>query len=230
MNSVLLVDDDVELTRLMVEYLETEGFVAQTVSDGLQAVPAVRSGRYQAVVLDIMMPEQDGLETLREIRSFSNIPIIMLTAKGDDLERILGLEMGADDYLAKPCVPRELVARLRAILRRTTCHSVTSNITLGGLMLSSASRIAELDGDPLTLTSTEFSVLEMLVTDAGMPVSKSQLSETVLEKKLGRYDRSLDMHISKLRRKLGETGSRILTVRGFGYQYAVLPGEQAHAT
>lgn len=225
MSRVLLVDDDVELCSMLAEYLAPEGFEVSTVHDGEQGVRETITGAYDAVVLDVMMPRLNGIEVLRQIRQSSRVPVIMLTAKGDDVDRIIGLELGADDYLPKPCNPRELVARLRAVLRRTLDYAEKGEqeavLQAGEMRLHPGSRIAECGDKTLELTSTEFNVLEALLRGAGHVVSKAELSEQALGRPLDRYDRSIDMHVSSLRRKLGtlEDGrSPIQTVRGAGYQ------------
>ncbi len=227
MTQVLLVDDDVELGEMLTEYLEREGFDAMAVSDGEAGVRCALSGQYGIVVLDVMMPRMNGIEALRRIRARdSRIPVLMLTAKGDDVDRIVGLELGADDYVPKPCTPRELVARIRAILRRTqspTPASLPSGaLTVGSLVMWPEKRSAEWNGEPLELTSTEFNLLEVLVRNAGRVVSKQELSEQGLGRTLARYDRGIDVHLSSIRHKLGSDGvgrSPIQTVRGVGYQY-----------
>ncbi len=227
MNRILLVDDDIELCGMLAEYLAPEGFDVASVHDGEQGAREAVSGRFDAVVLDVMLPLVNGIDALREIRTASRVPVIMLTAKGDDIDRIVGLELGADDYLPKPCNPRELVARLRAVLRRAGSHSATQgeaashDLSAGGVTLRPGERAASWQGEPLELTSTEYNVLEALVRNAGRTVSKSELSELALGRPLERYDRSLDMHVSNLRRKLGDLPdgrSPIQTVRGLGYQ------------
>ena len=224
---VLLVDDDVELGEMLTEYLEREGFGATAVADGEAGVRGALSGEYGIVVLDVMMPRLNGIEALRRIRAQdSRLPVLMLTAKGDDVDRIVGLELGADDYVPKPCTPRELVARIRAILRRTQAQEPTSPLsgplTVGLLTLWPEKRSAEWNDAPLDLTSTEFNLLEVLVRNAGRVVSKQELSEQSLGRPLARYDRSIDVHLSSVRHKLGlddEGRSPIQTVRGVGYQY-----------
>jgi len=224
---VLLVDDDAELGEMLKEYLEREGFGALAVQDGETGVTAALSGHYALVVLDVMMPRLNGIDALRRIRQHdSRIPVLMLTARGDDVDRIVGLELGADDYVPKPCTPRELVARIRAILRRTqtpdTVAPAAGPLTTGLLTLWPEKRSAEWESQPLELTSTEFNLLEVLVRNAGKVVSKQELSEQALGRPLARYDRSIDVHLSSVRHKLGldEYGrSPIQTVRGMGYQY-----------
>ena len=223
MTRVLLVDDDVELAAMLREYLEQEGFEAHAVHDGESGAAEALSGRYAIVVLDVMMPRMSGVEALRRIRAGSQLPVLMLTAKGDDIDRIVGLELGADDYVPKPCTPRELVARLRAILRRTESAASAPGAPLsnGPLTMWPARRAAEWDGRPLELTSTEYTLLEVLAKSAGRVVSKNELSEQGLGRPLARFDRSIDVHVSSLRHKLGprpDGQSWIQTVRGVGYQ------------
>lgn len=226
--NVLLVDDDTELCAMQKEYLSAEGFLAASVSDGETGVAEALSGKYSIVVLDVMMPRLGGVDALRRIRAHSKVPVIMLTARGDDIDRVLGLELGADDYVPKPCTPRELVARIRAILRRTGneggSHEPLGPVNVGSLCLRSEQRRAEWGGKVLDLTSTEFNLLEVLAQHAGTPVSKQDLSEKGLGRPLARYDRSIDVHVSNLRHKLGllqDGRSPIQTVRGIGYQYIV---------
>ncbi len=222
MNRVLLVDDDTELCEMLGDYLRAEGFDVLIEHDAESGIRIALGGDVDAVVLDIMMPGRSGLDALREIRQQSLLPVVMLTAKGDDVDRIVGLELGADDYLPKPCNPRELVARLRAVLRRTASARLGEEIKIGHLTLKPGERLAEWAGESLPLTSTEFNLLETLVRSVGHVVDKNELSERALGHPLARYDRSVDVHISNLRRKLGtlEDGrSPIQTVRGVGYQF-----------
>jgi DNA-binding response OmpR family regulator len=227
MTRVLLVDDDVELCEMLAQYLAPEGFDVVAVHDGETGAARAVSDTYDAVVLDVMLPRLSGTEVLRRIRRESQVPVLMLTAKGDDVDRIVGLELGADDYVPKPGNPRELVARLRAILRRSAAGrpqatSLAAELRAGDVVLRPAERVAECRGTPLDLTSTEFNLLEILVSSAGRVVSKDELSRRVLGRPLARYDRSVDMHVSNLRRKLGPLGdgrSPIQTVRGMGYQF-----------
>lgn len=224
MTGVLLVDDDVELAALLREYLEQEGFAVTVAHDGAAGVAEALTGRHAIVVLDVMMPRMNGVEALRRIRSVSQLPVLMLTAKGDDVDRIVGLELGADDYVPKPCSPRELVARLRAILRRTELPPGAGTggpLSAGPLTMWPERRSAEWAGMPLDLTSTEYNLLEVLARNAGKVVSKGDLSEQGLGRPLARFDRSIDVHVSSLRQKLGPRGdgqSWIQTVRGVGYQ------------
>jgi two-component system OmpR family response regulator len=220
---VLLVDDDAQLGAMLTEYLATEGFETAVVLDGEAAVSEALSGIYGAVILDIMLPRLSGIEVLRRVRQSSRIPILMLTARGDDVDRVLGLEMGADDYLPKPFYMRELVARLRAVLRRTTVAEVPGHDTLsfGGLTLSSAERNCTYSGAPLELTASEFNLLEFLLRAGAKVASKDELSRAALGRAHTTYDRSVDVHISRLRQKLEvATADRVAidTVRSIGYR------------
>lgn len=221
-NKVLLVDDDAELGGMLREYLQQEGFDAVHVQDGEQGVSEALSGTYAIVVLDVMMPRLGGLEVLRRIRAQSHLPVLMLTAKGDDLDRVLGLELGADDYVPKPCTPRELVARVRAILRRAQGGGdVPQRIEVGPLVVWPQRRSAQWGETSLTLTSTEYNLLEALARNAGHPVSKADLCQQALGRPLARFDRSIDVHMSSIRQKLAQQGADpgvIQTVRGIGYQ------------
>ena len=214
---VLLADDDVELAGMLKEYLEREGFGVATVHDGEAAARLALSGGYQIVVLDVMMPKLDGIEALRQIRQTSRVPVVMLTARGDDIDRIVGLELGADDYVPKPCTPRELVARLRAILRRAQPGANGGPLEIGALILWPEKRRAQWRGRELALTSIEFNVLEVLMRNAGRVVSKHEISEHALGRPLARFDRSIDVHLSAIRQKLGDGARMIRTVRGLGY-------------
>ncbi len=221
---ILLIDDDRELCGLLTDFLKLEGFRCRSVHDGRAAVEHCRHQDYQAIVLDIMLPGLQGLEVLRELRSFTATPVLMLTARGDDTDRIVGLEMGADDYLPKPCNPRELAARLRAILRRSGTDSQREPgkpLRVGLTELDSTRRSATYDGQDLGLTSAEFNVLEVLLENAGSVVDKETLSRRALGRALSAYDRSIDVHVSKIRKKLAarEADRLIVSVRGIGYQF-----------
>lgn len=226
MQKVLLIDDDVELVGMLGEYLEQEGFEVKAVHDGDLGLIEALTGNYAIAVLDVMMPRLNGIETLRRIRMKSRLPIIMLTAKGDDTDRIVGLELGADDYVPKPCTPRELTARIRAILRRIQSLNIddesTQTLEVGSLKMWPSQRRAEWDGKSLDLTSTEFNLLEVLARQAGQPVSKNKLSEQALGRPLARFERSIDVHMSSIRHKLGalpDGRSCIQTVYRQGYQF-----------
>ena len=221
MTAVLLADDDIELSGMLAEYLEREGFSVTAVHDGESAARLAAGGAYQIVVLDVMMPRIDGIEALRRIRQGSRVPVIMLTARGDDVDRIIGLELGADDYVAKPCTPRELAARLRAILRRMQPQAEGAGpLTVSGLALWPEKRRVEWQGHPIELTSMEFNLLEVLMRNAGRVVSKKDLSEQALGRPLARFERSVDVHLSSIRQKLGDAAALIRTVRGQGYHLA----------
>lgn len=224
MVKVLLVDDDIELTAMLTEYLAQENFDVHAVHNGEDGVTEALSGAYAIVVLDVMMPRLSGIEALRRIRKESRIPVLMLTARGDNIDKIVGLDLGADDYVPKPCTPGELVARLRAILRRTEFHEPTAfdgNVQVDGLILSTGNRTVVCDGKPVELTGTEFSILEVLARNAGHLISKQDLSKRALGTPLTPYDRRIDVHISSIRQKLGprtDGKAWIQTVRGVGYQ------------
>jgi len=223
---VLLVDDDVELVEMLRDYLERDGFAVEAAHDGAAGVSAALSGGYDIVVLDVMMPGKSGIEALGEIRAASALPVIMLTARGDDADRIIGLELGADDYVPKPCTPRELAARLRSILKRSRAVSQTEGparqaLVVGALTVWPAQRRAERAGQALDLTGTELNLLEVLARHAGHPVSKADLSQEALGRPLTRFDRSIDVHMSNIRHKLGllaDGRSCIQTVIRKGYQ------------
>lgn len=225
---VLLVDDDAELAELLRDYLSGEAFTVDAVPDGAAGVIAALTGHYDIVVLDVMMPVMDGIEALRRIRQASGVPVIMLTGRGDDASRIDGLELGADDYVPKPCTPRELTARIRAILKRTIGGSPPATlpqcISVGALNVWPSQRRVEHAGNPVELTSTEYNLVEMLARHAGRPVSKNDLSQEALGRPLERFDRSIDVHMSSIRQKLGTVAdgrSLIQTVIRKGYQLIV---------
>ncbi len=228
MSRILIIDDDEELCELVSEYLGVEGFEVACVNDGEAGLSAALSGEHDMAILDVMLPKMNGFDVLRKLRETSKLPVLMLTARGDDMERIVGLEIGADDYLPKPFNPRELAARLRAILRRTAAPADddgTASIEVEDVIVSPASRTATLGGVDVGLTSVEFGILHELLNSAGKVVKKEDLSEAVLERKLSPYDRSLDMHISNLRKKLGvrsDGSERIKTVRSVGYIYTLV--------
>lgn len=222
---ILLVDDDLELGTMLSEYLGGEGFVTTHVLTGKSGVQHALSGNYVAVVLDIMLPDINGSEVLRQIRHYSKIPVIMLTAKGDNIDRVIGLEMGADDYVPKPCYPRELVARLRAVLRRVEPAPAPAGkgdgLRLAELTLSPATRQCHWQGEPLELTATEFNLLELLLRAPERVVSKDELSLHGLGRPREPYDRSVDVHICNIRQKLQALAGEAIgieTVRSIGYR------------
>jgi len=228
MNRILIIDDDEELCELVSEYLTGEGFQTETVHDGESGLQRALSNEHDLVTLDVMLPNKNGFDVLRELRRTSKIPVLMLTARGEDTERIVGLETGADDYLAKPFNPRELVARLRAILRRVETPPEDDKLKVDDVEIQVSARSVVKNGEDLTLTSVEFDLLKELLKHAGKVIKKEDLSETVLERKLSPFDRSLDMHISNLRKKLGvreDQSERIKTIRSVGYIYT-LPNEK----
>ncbi len=228
MNHILIIDDDTELCELLSEYLEGQGYAVHAVHHGVQGADEALAGDYVLVVLDVMLPGMDGFDVLRKIRESSRLPVIMLTARGDDIDRIVGLELGADDYLPKPFNPRELVARIRAIQRRAetsqpSAVDASAELTVGDVTLCPASRLVKQAAESVELTSVEFNLLHVLMLHAGEVVNRETLVEEVLGRRLSAYDRSIDVHVSALRKKLGHSdGSteRIRTVRGVGYLYA----------
>ena len=220
---VLIIDDDAALSAMLTEFLSSEGFEVEAVQQGRAGVTAALSGRYAAVLLDIMLPGMSGTEVLRQIRQQSQAPVIMLTAKGDDIDRVVGLEMGADDYISKPFNPRELLARIKAVLRRTTANQsapARETVSFGDLALTPATRQVTWRGEGMDLTVTEFNLLELLLRSAGELVTKDTLTEKALGRRRTSYDRSVDVHIGNLRRKLTAATSgkvEIHTVRSLGY-------------
>lgn len=229
MDRVLIVDDDVELCRLLSERLTSEGFALEAVHDGPHGLDRVLSQEHALVILDLMLPRMGGLEILRRVRKQSPVPVLILTARGEDVDRVLGLEIGADDYLPKPFNPRELIARIRAILRRTSRTAQTlSSYAVGDVQIDPAAREVRIDGMAIDLTSVEFTLLETLLRDAGHVATREQLTETVLGRKLGPFDRVIDVHISNLRKKLGRAHGeeRIKAVRGSGYLFVSRSGTE----
>src|SRR6478672_11738359 len=226
MERILVIDDDVELCQLVGEYLRAEGFTTECVHDGESGLKKGTMGDYVLVVLDVMWPGINGFEVLRRIRASSRLPVLLLTARGEDVDRIVGLEIGADDYLPKPFNPRELVARIRAILRRTNVKEgdtpVPDVIKVGDVELDPATRSVLHNGKPVDLTSVEFGLLQVLLREAGRVVTREALVDEVLGRKFSPFDRSIDMHVSKVRKKLGDSDSEdhIKTVRGAGYIFA----------
>lgn len=223
---ILLIDDDAELSQLVTDYLKLDGFSLDRAADGISGLQLAQTGAYQLILLDIMLPGLDGLSLLRQLRQTSYCPVLMLTARGDDIDRILGLELGADDYLAKPFNPRELSARVRAILRRVELaqqpvQHQTPILELNRVALNRQNRQVFCNESPVVLTATEFQLLEYLMQNAGRIVSKEELSKEVMGRVLQQYDRSLDMHVSNIRKKLAQSASdeKIQTLRGSGYLF-----------
>ena len=230
MSKILIIDDDEELCELVSEYLSVEGFTTEAVHDGESGLQKALTNDYELAILDVMLPRKNGFDVLRELRKSSKLPVLMLTAKGDDMERIVGLEIGADDYLPKPFNPRELVARLRAVLRRVGDQdekkaTAAESFTVDDIEVSLTGRTAKIDGAELNLTAVEFDLLVALLEQAGKIVKKEDLSQRVLDRRLSPFDRSLDMHVSNLRKKLGareDESERIKTIRSVGYIYTVV--------
>jgi two-component system response regulator CpxR len=223
MSQILIIDDDTELCDLLVKYLSAEGFNISCSHNGKDGIRVALSQDFKAIILDVMLPNINGFEVLKKIREKSQVPVLMLTARGDDIDRIVGLEIGADDYLSKPCNPRELVARLRSIIRRSERVEPAEKIyTLDDLIIDSNKRNVTVDGQVLELTNAEYNIIQLLSSSPGQAFSKEELTEHSLNRKYTAFDRSIDVHISNLRHKLGENKNgepRIKTVRGFGYLY-----------
>lgn len=227
MPKLLIVDDDVELCELVAEYLAPEGFEVEVVHDGAKGAELAPSGDYDIVILDVMLPGMNGLDALRAIRSRASVPVLMLTARGTDVDRIVGLEIGADDYLAKPFNPRELLARVRAVLRRAAPAEPTETarrdaVTVGDVALDRGARTVVRAGGTVELTSVEFDLLDALLRAAGTVVSRNDLALAALGREISPLDRSVDQHVSNLRKKLGPRpggNERLKSVRGSGYMY-----------
>ena len=222
MHPILIVDDDVELCALLAERLAREGFNVETVHEGLQGLDRALSGDHSITVLDLMLPGIAGLDILKRLRERSNLPVLILTARGEDVDRILGLELGADDYLAKPFNPRELIARIRAILRRSSQQTAYQHrIQVDDISVDPSSREAWVGKQRINLTSVQYTLLEVLAREAGHVVARERLNELVLGRRLSPFDRSIDVHVSNLRKKLGDLpgGERIKAVRGAGYLF-----------
>jgi two-component system response regulator CpxR len=224
---VLIVDDDAELCALLREFLTRERFDVEFAHDGDSGLKRVLGERFDLVVLDLMLPGMDGIEVLRRLRAVSRVPVLLLTARGEDEDRIQGLNAGADDYLAKPFNPRELVARIRAVLRRTA--PAPASLEVNGVVLDPGMRDVFCDGQPVELTTLEFDILEILMRSPGRVVSRDTLMERMYKRKATPFDRSIDMHVSHLRRKLETTRKLIKTVRGVGYQFARSAKEAAES-
>jgi DNA-binding response OmpR family regulator len=232
MVSVLLIDDDAELSKLLEEYLQSEQLHLDAAHDGPAGLQKALANQYAVVILDVMLPGMSGLDVLKQLRQKSSVPVLMLTARGSELDRILGLELGADDYLPKPFNPRELVARLRAILRRTTTGVAAPSaqpVHVADVELHPESRSVVCSGKPVTLTGAEFDLLYTFLRNPGKIISREDLTQAALGRPMSPMDRSIDVHVSNLRRKLGSYNGdqeRIKAIRGSGYVY-LLPGEQS---
>jgi two-component system, OmpR family, response regulator CpxR len=224
---LLLIDDDTELCALLREFLNREGFALDTENDGRRGLEKAAANAWDLVILDVMLPGMDGFEILRQMRKKSRVPVLMLTARGEDVDRIVGLELGADDYLAKPFNPRELAARIRAILRRTEAlPAEKGRIEVNGVALDPASRDVTVDGNSIEITTLEFDILDLLMRAAGRVLSRDALMEALYNRKTTPFDRSIDMHISHLRKKLERDRPLIKTIRGVGYQFLRTPDEE----
>ena len=226
MQRILIIDDDIELCDLVTEYLEPEGYAVESVNEGHEGVDRALSGDYALAVLDYMLPGLNGFEVLRQIRTTSRLPVVMLTARGDDVNRIIGLQIGADDYLPKPFNPLELVARINAVLRRSQPQSDQEKIeiiSIGDIEMDNRTRTVLRAGELIELTVVEYSLLEKLLNAPGRILTREELVKEVLRRELSPFDRSIDTHVSNLRKKLGHEVigvERIKTVRGVGYIYA----------
>jgi len=224
LEKILIIDDDAELCEMLSEYLRKEGFEVDSVQHGTRGLERAREGDHEMIVLDVMLPGMNGFDLLRELRTSSDVPVLLLTARGDELDRIVGLEIGADDYLSKPLNARELLARIRAIGRRNARSSNAPKhpVSVGDVELDPGSRSITLNGKVLEVTTVEFNLLEMLLRSAGNVVSRDEIALIVLGRELSPFDRSIDVHISKLRKKLGNLPNgreRIKTIRNTGYMY-----------
>ena len=225
-----MIDDDTELCSLLEELFQREQIPVSFSHDGRQGLERAQREDFELVVLDVMLPGIDGFEVLRQLRKQSSAPVIMLTARGEDVDRIIGLELGADDYLAKPFNPRELLARIRSVLRRTrgAPSAAGERIEVNGVVLDPSARRVICDSKPVEVTTFEFDILEMLMRAAGRVLSRDQVIENIYNREATPFDRSVDMHISHLRKKLGGS-TRIKTIRGIGYQFVRSPNDEATA-
>jgi two-component system response regulator CpxR len=226
---ILLVDDDAELCSLLGEFLKREDFAVECEHEGRRGLDRALQGGFDLVVLDVMLPAMDGFEILRRLRPQSKVPVIMLTARGEDVDRIVGLELGADDYLPKPFNPRELIARIRAVLRRYEARPAArgGRLEMNGITLDPGTREVTAHGERIELTTFEFDILEMLMRSAGSVLSRDALMEKFYNRKATPFDRSIDMHISHLRKKLEDGEALIKTIRGVGYQFCRSPEDAA---
>ena len=217
---LLIVDDDVELCALLGEFLRREGYSVECVNEGRHGLQLALEGGFDLAILDVMLPGMDGFEILKRLRAQSRMPVLMLTARGEDVDRIVGLEAGADDYQPKPFNPRELSARIKAILRRSDARPTRGLVEVNGVTLNPGTREVSFDGKPVELTTLEFDILEQLMRAAGRVVSRDELMENLYNRKATAFDRSIDMHVSHLRKKLEGARPEIKTIRGVGYQFA----------
>ena len=222
---ILLIDDDAELCSLLVEFLQREGYSVESEHEGNRGFERALQPGIELVVLDVMLPGIDGFEILRRLRAQSKVPVIMLTARGEDVDRIVGLELGADDYLPKPFNPRELVARIRAVARRYEPRppAPANRLEVNGIVLDTGTREVTANGKRVDLTTFEFDILEQLMRSAGRVLSRDTLMENFYNRKSTPFDRSIDMHISHLRKKIDNGDSLIKTIRGVGYQFCRTP-------
>jgi two-component system response regulator CpxR len=222
---ILIVDDDEELSSLLTELLTREGFRVDCQNDGARGLAAALSGGYDLLVLDVMLPGLGGFEILTRVRRETRLPVLMLTARGEDEDRIIGLDLGADDYLPKPFNTRELVARIRAIMRRLEPRDSAGRLEVNGIAIDPGTRGVSREGKEVEVTTFEFDILETLMRSAGRVVSRDELMESLYGRKATPFDRSVDMHISHLRKKLEGDRPLIKTVRGTGYQFMRTPEE-----
>lgn len=232
MKRVLIIDDDVELCGLLAKLLAREGFAPAAQHTAQAGVTDALSGEFEIVILDVMLPNASGFDVLRQIRNFSSVPVIMLTARDEEIDRVIGLEIGADDYLPKPFSSRELIARINAVLRRTLPENgqiETKRLTVSDLTIDPASRTVLLDSRPVEMTTAEFDILHTLARAAGRVVDREEIAKIALGRSLSPFDRSVDMLVSKIRRKLGpysDGSERIKAIRSAGYLYSARVSEQ----
>jgi two-component system response regulator CpxR len=227
MESILVIDDDVEMCSMLAEYLQSEGLQVETVHNGEHGLQRALSGEHSLILLDIMLPKINGIEVLRRLRTESNARVLLLTARGEEVDRIIGLEVGADDYVPKPFSAPELLARIRAILRRPETapaanSRVSSRVVLGDVEMDKGTRSVRRAGSDVELTALEFNLLELLLRMAGQVVTRERVATAILGRQFSPFDRSIDVHVSKLRRKLGPQASgqeRIKSIRSVGYIY-----------
>lgn len=235
MHRIALIDDDAELCSMLEEYFQNEGFLVRSHNDGASGLQAALSEDWDLLILDVCLPDWNGFELLGQLRTASNVPVLMLTGRGEVVDKVVGLEIGADDYLSKPFEPRELLARVRALIRRNRKHNPPVDlrtITAGDLVLNIGTRRVYVKGKEVRLTNAEFTILQMLLTAEGRLVSREDISRTALNRDLAPFDRSIDVHISNLRRKLGTPpwgGDRISTIRGTGYLYTAFEASKEEA-